>query len=157
MTSAFKAPIRLAGLPDLRGLIACIDAAFQPMAERIGKPPAPMLADYPDLVARGRVHLLETEGRVAGVLVCEIEAGHVFVETLAIDPKLQRTGAGRKLMAFAEAEARLAGQPCVRLYTHALMEEARAFYRALGYDEVERREEAGFDRVYLTKALAAAH
>ena len=157
MTAAFRGPIRLAALPDLKSLIACIDAAFQPLAERIGKPPAPMLADYPDLVARGRVHLLEAEGRIAGVLVSEVTADEVFVETLAIDPSLQRLGAGRRLMGFVEDEARRAGCPRVRLYTHALMDEARHFYQALGYREVEQRREAGYDRVYLDKTLDPPH
>lgn len=157
MTSSFQAPIRLAALPDLKGLIACVDAAFQPLAERIGKPPAPMLADYPDLVAHGRVHLLEAEGRVAGVLVSEVGEAEIFVETLAIDPRMQRLGAGRRLMAFAEDEARRVGCLRVRLYTHAMMREARSFYQALGYQEVEPRDEDGFERVYLDKTTEPSH
>lgn len=157
MPHAFRGPIRLAALPDLKGLIACVDAAFQPLAERIGKPPAPMLADYPDLVARGRVHLLEAEGRIAGVLVSEVTADEVFVETLAIDPSIQRVGAGRRLMTFVEDEARRAGRPRIRLYTHALMHEARSFYRTLRFREVELRREAGYERVYLDKALNLTH
>ena len=157
MARAFEGSIRLAALPDLKSLIACVDAAFQPLAERIAKPPSPMLADYPDLVTRGRVHLLEAEGRVAGVLVCEAAADHVFIETLAIDPATQRAGAGTKLVAFAEDEARRLGHPLVRLYPPALMHEARSFSRALGYREIGQRREAGYDRVYLDKTLDLTH
>lgn len=152
-----RGPIRLAALPDLKSLIACVDAAFQPLAERTGKPPAPMLADYPDLVVRGRAHLLEAEGRVAGVLVSQIDEHDALVEILAIDPTRQRAGAGRRLMGFVEDEARRLGSPRVRLYTHASMREARAFYRSLGYREVEERHEAGYDRVYLDKMLVPGH
>lgn len=153
----FVAPIRLAALPDLASITVCVDAAFQPYVARIGKPPSPMLADYPSLIGRGRVHLLEAEGRVAGVLVSEARRDHLFVDILAVDPAVRRAGAGRRLMAFAEDEARRAGLHRVRLYTHALMTEARAFYQALGYSEVEARHEAGFDRVYLEKMIETTH
>lgn len=153
----FAAPIRLAALPDLASVVACVDAAFQPYVARIGKPPSPMLADYPTLVGGGRVHLLEAEGRVAGVLVSEVAGDHLFIETLATDPSIRRAGVGRRLMAFAEDEARRAGLHRVRLYTHALMDEARAFYQALGYAEVDARTEAGYQRVYLEKTVQPTH
>lgn len=46
--------IRAAVTNDGTAVTACVIAAFAPYIERIGKPPAPMLADYPSLIAAGR-------------------------------------------------------------------------------------------------------
>ena len=143
--------IRLAAPPDTRRVITCVDAAFAGYTQRIGKPPAPMLAAWPDLIGRGSVYLLEDLGLVAGVLVLEPCPDHLFVETLAVDPKLQRTGVGRRQMAFAETESRRHGLGRIELYTHEVMAEALAFYQALGYHERERRVEDGYARIYLTR------
>ena len=41
----------------------------------------------------------------------------------------------------------------VRLYTHELMVENISLYGRLGYQEVERRAEEGFRRVFMRKVL----
>ena len=41
----------------------------------------------------------------------------------------------------------------MRLYTNARMTENLSLYPHLGYVEVERREEDGFDRVFFEKGL----
>ena len=68
---------------------------------------------------------------------------------MAVHPAAQRQGIGRRLMALAEQEARRRGLAEVRLYTHEVMHGALALYRALGYEETERRLEDGYARVYL--------
>jgi ribosomal protein S18 acetylase RimI-like enzyme len=57
-------------------------------------------------------------------------------------------------MAFAEQRARFLGLPEIRLYTHERMTANIAFYTRLGYDEVERRVEDGFARVFMRKRLS---
>lgn len=146
--------IRKAGQPDLIAVAACVDAAFQPYVTVVGKPPAPMVADYALLIGRGSVHLLEEEGALLGVIVLEPCADHLFVETLAVPPEHQRKGAGSRLMRFAETEARRFGLPEIRLYTHEAMTGSIAFYRALGFTESERRTEDGYARIYLTSPVA---
>ena len=145
--------IRPAAAADRAVVAACIDAAFGPYVARIGKPPAPMLVDHGDLIRRGQVVVAELAGEIGGVLVCEPRPDHLFVEVLAVDPRHHRAGVGRRMMAFAEAEAERSGLAEVRLYTHEKMLEARAFYRALGYVETERRMEAGYTRAYLVRHL----
>ena len=112
-----------------------------------------MLADYGALIARGRVHVLEADGELAGVLVTEARADHLFVDVVAIHPERQRQGLARRLMAFAEAEARRLRLAEVRLYTHEVMAGALALYPALGYQETARRVEDGYARVYFRKRL----
>jgi ribosomal protein S18 acetylase RimI-like enzyme len=148
--------IRLAGAPDLRAVITCVDAAFEPCVPLIGKPPAPMQSDFETLIARGSVHLLEHEGALLGLIVLEPCPDHLFVETLAVPPDRQRQGIGRRLMAFAATEAARHHLPEIRLYTHERMAASLAFYQALGFEECQRRVEDGFARVYLTRRLEPA-
>ena len=135
-------------------MVGCVDAAFEGFTARIGKPPAPMLADYRALIAAGRVQLLEAGGAVVGVLVTEPRPDHLFVDVVAVRPAAQRQGIGRRLMGFAEQEARRRGLAEVRLYTHQLMHGALALYRALDYEDTGQRLEDGYARVYL-RALPA--
>jgi ribosomal protein S18 acetylase RimI-like enzyme len=149
------AAIRAAGRSDLTGVQACVGAAFGPYVAAIGKPPAPMLADYRSLVSSGRVHLVEGDQTVRGLIVLEPKPDQLFIDVLAVRPELQRHGIGRALMAFAETMARQRALAEVSLYTHALMTPALAFYERLGYRETARVVEDGYARVYLAKSLSA--
>ena len=55
---------------------------------------------------------------------------------------------------FAESLARRLDLPAIRLYTNVKMTENLPFYESLGFLEVERRREDGFDRVYFSRSLA---
>ncbi len=146
-------PIRLATHYDLAAVTACITAAFQIYVPRIGKPPAPMLADYSPLIAASRVYMQDSAGAPAGVIVLEPRVDHLFIETVAVRPGEQGRGRGRMLMGFAEREARRLGLNETRLYTHEVMVENFPFYAALGYEETERRVEDGYARVYFRRRI----
>ena len=77
-----------------------------------------------------------------------------FIENVAVDPAFQGQGLGRRLMAFAEERAREYGLHELRLYTNEVMVENLAFYRSLGFVEVERHVDEGYRRVFLRKSLA---
>jgi ribosomal protein S18 acetylase RimI-like enzyme len=147
--------VRPAAATDLPGVVACVEAAFEPYVARIGKRPTPMLADYAALIAADRVRVLTDAGVVAGVLVLEADACRLFVEVMAVRPERQRCAFGRRLMGFAETIARGKGLDKVELYTHERMLEALSFYRGLGYVETGRRVEDGYARVYLRKTVGA--
>ncbi|HEY3846476.1 MAG TPA: GNAT family N-acetyltransferase [Acetobacteraceae bacterium] len=131
-------------------------AAYAHYVARIGKPPGPMLDDYAARIADGQAWVLEDSGRVAGVLVLEEQADAFLLDNIAVRPECQGSGHGRALMAFAEAEALRRGWREIRLYTHALMTENQALYRRLGYVEIGRVTEKGFDRAYMAKALGVS-
>jgi len=147
--------IQRATAADCAAVIGCVHAAYAGYVELIGRRPAPMDADYADLIARGDVYVLRAplDGGLYGVLVMRPEQGALFIENVAVDPRHQHQGFGRQLMAFAEDQARRLGLPEVRLYTHERMTENIAFYSRLGYDEVERRLDEGFARVFMRKLL----
>ena len=88
---------------------------------------------------------IERIGRAAG--------GELLLENVAVHPSYQHKGLGAKLLAHAEAEALRRGFGSLCLYTNEKMTENRGWYARLGYQEFERRNEDGFERVYMRKTL----
>ena len=138
---------------DVTAVRAVVDAAYSPYVPRIGRPPAPMTADYETLVAAGEVWVGDADGRVIGVLVIRPSGDALELENVAVDPAEQGQGHGRALVSFAEENARELGLAAVELYTNEAMVENLALYPKLGFVETERRVEDGFRRVYFRKTL----
>jgi len=135
----------------IRGMMA---AAYGKYIARIGKPPAPMTADYAGPVAQGRVFVLRGPEGLLGSILIGSEADAVTVNNLCVAPAAQGKGYGRMLMDYAEAVARADGLAAVTLYTNEKMHENIAMYAKLGFVETGRRVEDGFARVYFRKELA---
>ena len=147
--------VRLASAGDAIAVLACVVAAFKPYIERIGKPPAPMLSDYPSLIHADHVWVAEMGAQLVGVLVqYETEDGF-YIDTVAVGPGNQGTGVGRALLEFAEGEAVRRGFASIYLCTNSKMTENQALYPKIGYVEYDRRTEAGYDRVFYRKTFFA--
>ena len=145
--------VRQAQSQDRDGIVACVNAAYAKYVPRMGKHPAPMLADYAALIAHGVVYVVGEPSAIRGIVVCFPAADHYFLENIAVDPAHQGTGVGRALMDFVETQARAGGYGEIRLYTHERMTENIPYYERLGYVEVERRIEDGYHRVFFCKTL----
>jgi ribosomal protein S18 acetylase RimI-like enzyme len=145
--------ITLATADDVKSIQRLVNAAYGKYVGRIGKPPAPMLADYAALVAARSVWVLKGNGFVAGVIVLIPQADHLLLDTVAVVPERQGLGLGRRLMIFAEQQAAVHGHDEVRLYTHVTMHENLAVYQKLGYEETGRGEADGYARVFLRKRI----
>jgi len=143
--------IRKALPPDLDRVEDCARQAYAPYVPRMGKEPAPMVADFEARIAADNLHVLELDGEVAGFIVLYPRGDHLHVENVAVSPAGQGRGLGRRLMRFAEDEAGRLGLPAIELYTNVKMTENQAFYPALGYVEIDRREEDGFSRIFYRK------
>lgn len=128
-------------------------AAYGKYVSRIGRAPAPMVADFTRAIAAGQVHVLEHPDHVVAFVVFYPRDDHLHLENVAVHPDWQGRGLGRQLVAFVEAEARRHGVGAVELYTNALMTDNLALYPRLGYRELGRWWEDGFDRVFFRKQL----
>src|SRR5207302_3584529 len=129
--------------------------AYTKYIERIGKAPGPMLDDYARRIEERAVWVQVDDGDIAGILVLLPAENYLLLDNVAIDPRRQGRGMGRRLIAFAETEARRRGCREIRLYTHRTMHENIALYLRLGYEETGRGEQAGFERVFFRKKLGA--
>src|SRR5262245_2355317 len=113
-------------------------AAYAKYVERIGRPPAPMLADYTAEVTTGRALVIETDGTIVGYIICKVATEAYHIENVAVDPAHQGEGYGRRLIDRAVLDARVAGLNAVRLYTNAAMTENLSLYRHMGFVETHR-------------------
>ena len=145
--------LRPATAADAPAIARCVEAAYSRYIERIGEPPGPMLDDYRQVVRDHRVFVAEGGGEIAGAVVLIEKGGTILLDNVAVLPSRQGEGVGRRLMLRAEGEARRLGYETIDLYTHELMTENFALYARNGYEEVERRTERGFPRIYMRKRL----
>ena len=130
------------------------EEAYQPYVRRIGRKPAPMVADFGALIEAAEIWIAAEHVEIMGFIVLrDRDALSLHVENVAVAPERHGLGIGRALLDFAEQEARRLGKGRLDLYTNAAMRENLTLYPALGWAETERRREDGFDRVYFEKVL----
>ncbi|TNF86522.1 MAG: GNAT family N-acetyltransferase [Gammaproteobacteria bacterium] len=147
--------IRKAAGPDLASIRDCAQAAYAGYVDRIGRKPAPMVADFATLIDNGYVDVdVEDSGVIRGFVVYYPRADCVHLANVAIHPDYQGQGLGRRLIERAEGAAVASGYRRIELYTNAKMTENLALYPKLGYRQFDRRTEDGFDRVYFDKSLS---
>ena len=147
--------IRAATATDVSAIADIVDEAYRHYIARIGKPPGPMLDDYVARVLEGMVWVLEEGSVIAGIIMLLPAPNYLLLDNIAVSPARQGLGFGRRLLAFAEAEALRRGYREIRLYTHQTMVENQRLYASIGYQETGRGTEAGFDRVFMRKPLCA--
>jgi ribosomal protein S18 acetylase RimI-like enzyme len=148
--------VRAARPGDVARVKEIAAAAYARYIPRIGRPPAPMMADYDGAIGRREVWVAVRAGRIVGFVVLVRRADHLLLENVAADPADQGTGVGARLLAFAEEQAGAAGLVEIRLYTHVTMTENQAYYPRHGYVETHRENDEGFDRVFFRKRLDRA-
>jgi ribosomal protein S18 acetylase RimI-like enzyme len=147
--------IRPASQADRAAVEAIVREAYAVYIDRIGKPPGPMLDDYAALIDAGAVSVLEApNGVIVAIIVLLQKPDHLLLDNIAVRRDRQGQGLGRRLIGFAEAEARRLGYSEVRLYTHQTMTENIALYSRLGFVETGRGSDYGYDRVFMMKRLA---
>ncbi len=148
--------IRKAGPGDLDAVRRIARAAYAPYVARIGREPAPMVADFAASIAAGELWVARgvAGAPVAGFVVAYPRSDHWHLENVAVEPSAQGTGLGGALIAHVETMARAAGARAVELYTNAQMTGNLSLYPRLGYAETGRAMEDGFDRVFYRKELS---
>ena len=144
---------RTAAPDDASGAAACVAAAYEHYIERNGLVPVPMRQDYEEVIRDFQVTVVEHEGKIVAVLALAVTDEGFLLDNVAVAPAHQGKGLGRRLLEFAESEARRQGFDSIHLYAQEIMTENLALYRRIGYVEYARRVEFGLHRVYLRKPL----
>jgi len=126
--------MRVAVFSDIDALVRVINAAY--VVERFFK--TGDRVDRAGLVERfdRGVFLVETDdgGAVVSCVYVEIQAhGRGYFGLLSVDPGLQRSGLGRRLVEAAEAHCRAAGCRAIDIRVVNLRTELPPFYGKLGY------------------------
>ena len=145
--------IRKAAKSDLPEIETCAADAYAMYVDRIGREPAPMVADFASAIEKGQLYVALEDKRLAGFVVFYPQRDHVHLENVAVSPEFQKRGIGSGLIEFVEQQARAEGYCRLELYTNAKMTENLELYPRLGYQQFDRRIENGFDRVYFCKTL----
>lgn len=143
---------------DIPVIKQMVNSAYSKYVERIGRPPAPMNSDWNALMGTRDVWVLRTtdsDDKAIGAVVlgADADADSIKINNLVVDPAAQGRGYGKILMAYAEDTARAKGRTALTLFTNVMMYENLVLYPKLGFYETERRNEAGYDRVYYRKDL----
>ncbi|KAK8108996.1 hypothetical protein PG984_014797 [Apiospora sp. TS-2023a] len=159
-------------IPAVRTMV---QAAYAKYVDRIGRPPAPMLADYERILEEGKQEVWvltvsdsNTEPKpwssasstAVGSIILALDpscAAALKINNLVVDPNSQGKGYGRVLMEFAEGLARTRGLDKLMLFTNVMMWENIGLYAKLGFAETGRRVEDGYERVYFEKSLGSLY
>ncbi|HEY2076502.1 MAG TPA: GNAT family N-acetyltransferase [Streptosporangiaceae bacterium] len=144
---------RRASEADLPAIQRVISAAYHKYLTRMDRPPAPLVRDYRRAVETGAIWV--TGSPVIGLISLTETDDVILIENVAVHPDEQGNGLGRRLMEFAEEQARKLRIGRLALYTNEVMTENQAIYARLGYSEIDRRVEDGYRRIYMEKALPA--
>ncbi|KAK2023165.1 acetyltransferase [Colletotrichum zoysiae] len=147
--------------PDhVSSIQAMVRAAYSKYIDRIGKEPAPMKADYNQLIKSQTVYVLRDDqsSEVVGAILLRRDpsAEALHINNLVVAPAAQGHGFGRALMACAEDVARAYRCTNLQLYTNVKMFENLVLYPKMGFVETERKTEDGYERVYFRRDLKAS-
>lgn len=148
--------IRPAHEGEAAALHALVQAAYARWVPVCGGRPLPMDDDYARRIAAGQAWVTETDGSLAGLVVLEPADGFLLLDNVAVADTHEGTGLGRRLIAFAQAEAARRGFREVRLYTNVRMARNVALYERLGFSRLHTEEiRPGFVRQWMAKPVGA--
>ena len=144
-------------LPSEAGAIrVVVRDAYARWVVPLGREPSPMQWDYARRIVDGLAWVLEVEGEIVGLI--ELKAGPeaLLISNVAVISAEQGKGHGKRLIAFAEEEAKQRGYGEIRLYVNALMVENISLYQHIGFTEIERFHSKDTGRVYVAMAKPVA-
>jgi GNAT superfamily N-acetyltransferase len=125
----------MATVADAPGITAVINAAFR-IAEgffidgnRITQ------TEVEESLAKGAFLLAETDGKLNGCVYVEMRGERSYLGLLSVDPTIQQSGLGSRLMNEAERYCRERGSHSMDILIVSLREELPAFYQRRGYVE----------------------
>jgi len=101
-------------------------------------------AQITSVMTKGTVLVADRDGDLIGCVAVQRKADFAYAGRLAVDPAARGAGIGPALMVEAEALARAMGAKRLRVDVRLALAENRAFFRALGFVEMDQRCHPGF-------------
>ncbi|MDE1187833.1 MAG: GNAT family N-acetyltransferase [Pantoea sp.] len=145
--------MRIAAISDAEAVTALTRMAYAKWIPVIGREPLPMRADHAAFIKENRVDLLFYGVDLAALVETIQRKEDILIENVAVDPRFQKRGYGRKMVAHAEQLAVQAGLDVVRLYTNSLFEVNIRLYTSLGYEFERSEERNGGVAIHMLKRL----
>lgn len=144
--------IRRAVMEDLPAIFTCNVNAFKNYILEIGKAPAPMLMDFSQELDHDLFVAYEGDELLGFVLILPDEdaaAQWMWMDVLAVDPKHQGKGVGRKLIDYTARFIRQQGKRECRLYTNVKFVRTSQIYQTYGFQIYEVTIVNGYHREYM--------
>ena len=124
--------------------------SFERYVPLIGKPPAPMNADFSVHVLKATVFIAQSEkkqGSVLGYAIILKRDGEWLLDNIVVSPEAQGRGVGSALIVACETFLQKRGVQRYHLYTNQTMEQNLACYPEIGFFEMARCLEDKFLRI----------
>ncbi len=148
--------IREAIPSDSVSITNCMRESFKKYVPLIGKEPEPMILNYDEVIRNEFVYVMEvkdTAELIGAIVLANGDKDFMWLDILGIYDKFQNFGYGKKLIKYGESVMREKGFKESRVFTNVKFANTIAIYKHLGYVEYDRREDRGYDRVFLKKTL----
>lgn len=145
--------IRAAVETDKLDIELCARKAYEKYVVRMDREPAPMNADFTIQISKGYAEVAVSQSQLLGYVVSYPVDEKYVLESVAVLPEYSGRGIGRLLIEHVEKSAIKNGYSALYLYTNEVMIENIAMYSKLGYIEVDRKKDSGFNRVFFNKQL----
>ena len=167
------AMVRPALAKDAEAMRFIAQQAFDQYVARMGKQPAPMLANFDFHLKYDSCFIAEQNGKAVGYAIMQFANNEPrnnesrnnepsdtepldrepLLDTIAVLPTYQGRGIGKTLMLALETTMKQAGYKSYKLYSNIHMTETIAWYKRFGFEQLYQITEDGFDRVYMRKYL----
>lgn len=145
--------IKLAQASDIAAIRDCAEQAFAQYVAAIGKRPAPMDADFDNQISKQQIFIAQYQSQFAGYVACYPDGDALHLDAVAVLPAFTGRGIGKRLINYVESKAKAGGFQAVELFTNEKMTANLTIYPRLGYQETDRRQDRGYQRVFFRKPL----
>jgi ribosomal protein S18 acetylase RimI-like enzyme len=130
-------------------LLDLIHTSFAYMDGRIDPPSSAHALTAQSLreKARNEIGYVARDGdKITGCVFCRVEPDSLYIRKLAVLPETQGRGIGKRLLTYAEAEARNRDLTILRLETRIELVDNHTTFAAWGFSKTAENSHPGFDR-----------
>ena len=130
-------------------LLDLIHTSFAYMDGRIDPPSSAHALTAQSLreKARNEIGYVARDGdKITGCVFCRVEPDSLYIGKLAVLPETQGRGIGKRLLTYAEAEARNRDLTILRLETRIELVDNHTTFAAWGFSKTAENSHPGFDR-----------